>query len=141
MPLLKSTLLWIFILSAIYIGGQWTQSASSAAQGFGFVTIVISAVCLYIIFKLMSGSIGGFFKFVLFCIICVYSAYSLGLFDEEVRNSFLNGKSNVTEQNTKSDDKNSKQSDILADQMFGNNDNNDTQNIIPKKQKKQSEPK
>lgn len=118
MSLLKSTLLWGFVLSAIYFGGQWTQGENSAVQGFGFVTIVVAAVCLYIIFKLMSGSVGGFFKFVLFGLICVFAAYSLGLFDKNVRNSFLNGKSSVVAQKTTHSESDDYEADKLADAMF-----------------------
>jgi len=124
MSLLKSTLLWVFVLSAIYFGGQWTQGDSSAAQGFGFVTIVVAAVCVYIIFKLMSGSIGGFFKFVLFAMICLFAAYSMGLFDENVRNSFLNGKSATAGKKAVEVSNNNNEAEQLADAMFGDGENN-----------------
>ena len=119
MPLLKSRVMQMnIIICLIYFGGQWTQSTSNFSQGFGFITIVIALICLYIIFKLMSGTIGKFFKFTLFLAVCFYFAYSLGLFDENVRSSFLNGKS-TADSLQKVESSEERAVDDLAEQMFG----------------------
>lgn len=91
MPFLKQTFMWIFFLTAMYLGGSSTQSSSNMLQGVGFVSIVMALVCLYIIFKLMWRSRGTITTVSVVLGVVLYSAYAIGLFDGKTLSSFRTG--------------------------------------------------
>lgn len=91
MPFLKQTFMWIFFLIAMYIGGSSTQSSSNMLQGFGFVSIVMAFICLYIIFKLMWRARGTITTLLVLGAVVIYSSYSVGLFNGKTLSSIMTG--------------------------------------------------
>ena len=91
MPLLKKTIMWGFFLAAMYFGGTMTQSGNNILQGMGFMSIVASLVCLYLVLKLVWGPLSHLMKLALCIGVVWFCAYSIGLFDGNTVNSFLSG--------------------------------------------------
>ncbi len=91
MPFLKRTIMWTLFLAAMYFGGAGTQSSSNFLQGMGFVSMVVACICLYVIFKLIWGPLGNFTRTLLVSAVLVYTAFSIGLFNGNTLQSFLNG--------------------------------------------------
>lgn len=132
MPFLKQSLMWIFFIVAMYLGGSSTQSSSSALQGMGFVAIVMALVCLYIIFKLMWRARGTITTIAVIGAIVLYCAYTLGLFGGKSINSIFTGKSQPSVQNaydTEDKQKQQTEADSLDAQFFAAEDEEVAQDV------------
>lgn len=79
MPFLKQTFIWLFFIFAVYFGANSMQSSSTFAQGTGFVSIVLALVCLYILYKLIWGSLGRPMRMVVVIAVLLYCAGNFGL--------------------------------------------------------------
>lgn len=119
MPFLKRTIMWTLFLAAMYFGGAGAQSSSNFLQGMGFVSMVVACVCLYIIFKLIWGPLGNFTRLLIIGGILIYTAFSIGLFNGNTLQSFLNGSPRPIQAAPVSVVDNDQIVDELGIQMFG----------------------
>lgn len=94
MPFLKKVILWVVFLGAMYFGGSGAQSSSNLAQGMGFFSMVVACVCLYLIIKMIWGSLDNISRLLIVCGVVGYCAFSIGLFNGNSLKSFLSGTSN-----------------------------------------------
>lgn len=119
MYLLKRTLLWGLLLLSLYIGGKMVQGEGQFLQGMGFISLVIALICCYFIFRLMSGMINYYVKYVLFAGVLIFAAYCIGLFGNNTWSSFISGEEHPDTQNATSLVDETEDVDALALEMFG----------------------
>ena len=126
MPFLKRTIMWTLFLAAMYFGGTAAQSSSNFLQGMGFVSMVVACVCLYIIFKLIWGPLGTFMRMVIVGGVVLFMAFSIGLFNGNTIQSFLNGSPRPMKVPEFSPEEQQKNIDELGIAMFGGNTDENT---------------
>lgn len=110
MPFLKQSLLWLFFAVSVYLGGSGIQSASTAGQGFGFVAVVLGLVCLYVLFKQMSGATSPLSVFLISGCVILYLGYCVGVFNKNYLSTAAEKSVEITD------------TDSLAEAMFGEDD-------------------
>ena len=135
MPFLKRTIIWTLFLVFMYLGGTAAQSSSNFLQGMGFVSMVIACVCLYIIFKLIWSPLNSWMRTAIVCGVVLFMAFSIGLFDGNTLQSFLNGSPRPMKVVEISMDEQQKNVDELGIEMFGysaNSTSSQTENVKDK---------
>lgn len=83
MSVWKKLFLVLFFINAMYFGGLGIQSESALAQGFGFLTVIVAFVLLYIISQAMWHEMGFISSFLIIGSIVIFILYSLGLLGQE----------------------------------------------------------
>lgn len=128
MPFLKHSLLWVFFIVAMYLGGSATQSSGNLMQGIGFISIVMAFVCLYIIFKLVWVSRGTITTVLVIGGVVLYCAYTLGITGDKTLSGVMTGEQPVVEKSTDNGDEMAAQRqemESLGVEMFGSGDGNE----------------
>ena len=78
MSVMKKFGMCVLFVVMMYFGGLATQSANTAMQGVGAVSVLIAFGLLFALFKIIKTDMGAFSSFLVFGSITLFIVYSLG---------------------------------------------------------------